>query len=70
MHARPDKTTTSSRCEREGSGERRLWGVSGALKLTVDLLEHIEHALQVVMVQIPDGGILQVLLKWYCPATT
>lgn len=34
--------------------------------LTVDLLEHAEHVLQVAVVQEPDGRVLVVLLKWNC----
>lgn len=34
-----------------------------APSLTVDLLEHAEHVLEVRVVQEPDGGVLVVLLK-------
>ena len=41
---------------REGGGEGR----------TVDLLEHVEHALEVIVVQVPNEGILQVLFERHC----
>ena len=34
--------------------------------LTVDLLEHAEHVLQVAVVQEPDAGVLLILLKRHC----
>lgn len=35
---------------------------------TVDLLEHVEHGLEVVVVQVPDQGVFQVLLERDCRA--
>lgn len=40
------------------------------LPLTVDLLEHPEHVLQVAVVQEPNGGVLVILLKGNCAENT
>ena len=66
-----DDTTVGSTYNIVHSMSERAWMFWSAMRLTVDLLEHPEHVLQVAVIQEPDGGVLVILLKRNCqqPAT-